>query len=153
MLPLRLLFKNIQIIIYGTMIIILINTISVHLELCVRQWASNRFYLFIYLFMAVSYCLHLQIVLKSGSFNPWNHSGPVQACIGIALPSRGSLDSQTQHVKQWINCILPLHYIVLECPKYIKKNNILQDLWDWKFAYCRNVGYEFCLAHLVLAII
>jgi hypothetical protein len=43
-LPLRLLFKNIQIIIYGTIMIIillLINAISVHLELCVRQWASN----------------------------------------------------------------------------------------------------------------
>ena len=65
--------------------------------------------------------LHLQIVLKSGSFNPWNPQGLSKPVFGIAIPLRGSLDSQTQHAKQWINCILPLHFIVLVCPKYKKK--------------------------------
>ena len=37
------------------------------------------------------YHLHVPIVLKSGSFNLLEPSGPVQACNGIALPFLTSL--------------------------------------------------------------
>jgi hypothetical protein len=35
---------------------------------------------------AQTYHLHVPIILKSGSLNLLEHSGPVQACNGIALP-------------------------------------------------------------------
>ena len=42
----------------------------------------------------------VQIVLNSGSFNAWNPRSLSKPVFGIALPSRGSLDSQTQHAKR-----------------------------------------------------
>jgi len=50
------------------------------------------------------YYLHVPIVLKSGSLNLLEPSGPVQACNGVALPLlQGSDSSFKVYVEAWLN--------------------------------------------------
>jgi hypothetical protein len=43
------------------------------------------------------YCLHMLIILKSGSLSLLEHSGPVQACNGITLPFSTELNQSKLH--------------------------------------------------------